>query len=206
MARSRLATTTLVSGLALSTALIAQEAGQLTNVSFLLNGQEQSISQANDINPTDVAALFDRSAACAGICLAPMSAAEGVATVGELDVIDFVTEVVANGDGLLIDSRAPEAREVGAIVSSINLPGSLLGEDNPFRNDILLALGAREFEGIFNFADAMPLMVFDAGPASQDAAQLINTLVSLGYPEEKIQYYRGGMQVWAALGLNMEEL
>ena len=206
MAASRLATLFALSTLGLTTGLTAQEDGQLTNVSFVLNGQERSFSQSQAVDAAAVAALFQPATPCDGICLAPMIAAEGVVTVGEREVIAFVTDVVANGEGLLIDGREPEARDIGAIISSVNLPGSLLGEDNPFRNDILLALGAREFEGIFNFADAMPLMVFDAGPASYDAVGLIQTLVSLGYPEEKIQYYRGGMQVWAALGLNMEEL
>lgn len=206
MARAGFVGTLLVTGLGMTTALVAQDAGQLTEVSFLLNGQERTIVQGDSVDATAVASLFDRAPDCVGICLAPLVAAEGVTTVGELEVIDFVSSVVANGDGLLIDSRDPDARQIGAIVSSVNLPGSLLGEDNPFRNDILVALGAREFEGIYNFADAMPLMVFDAGPTTMDAADLITTLVSLGYPEEKIQYYRGGMQVWAALGLNMEEL
>jgi hypothetical protein len=67
------------------------------------------------------------------------------------------------------------------------------------------AMGARSFEGSLNFADALPLMVFDDGPSTTDAPNLINSLLALGYPAEKISYYRGGMLVWTALGLNTKD-
>lgn len=203
MSGARIATGIGVIGIGIATVLAAQE---ISPVSFELRGQAQTITQQDRIDGASVAAHFMRPQECPGVCVAPMQAADGVATVGELEVIGFVTSLVAEGEGLLIDSRSPETITTLGIVSAVNVPAELLGEDNPFRSDILVALGAREFQGVFNFADAMPLMVFDSGPSSTEAATLITSLVDLGYPTDRISYYRGGMQVWSALGLSMEEL
>ena len=56
-----------------------------------------------------------------------------------------------------------------------------------------------------NFSDAMPLMIFDDGPTTSDATALITQLIAAGYPADKMSYYRGGMLVWTALGLNTED-
>lgn len=52
---------------------------------------------------------------------------------------------VADGKGLLIDSRNIDDRGTGVINTSVNTPSALLQPDNPFLNDILQAMGAREF-------------------------------------------------------------
>ena len=124
---------------------------------------------------------------------------------GERKVVSFVAEQVANGPGLLIDSRNAADRTSGFITASVNVPGKLLLPENTFLNDIMQAMGARSFEGSLNFADTLPLMIFDDGPSTTDTPNLINSLLALGYPAEKISYYRGGMLVWTALGLNTED-
>lgn len=85
------------------------------------------------------------------------------------------------------------------------MPTSLVQPENPYLSDIMLALGARSFEGTLNFSDAMPLIIFDDGPTTLDAPALITQLLGQGYPADKISYYRGGMLVWTALGLNTED-
>ncbi|HEB77112.1 MAG TPA: rhodanese-like domain-containing protein, partial [Methylothermaceae bacterium] len=35
--------------------------------------------------------------------------------------------------------------------------------------------------------------------------QVIQLLISLGYPADKIKWYRGGMQAWLSLGLTTEK-
>lgn len=202
MTRACFALTALGSlGLALSAS--AQE---ITPVSFVLNGETLTFEQSSSIDAEAVASLFARGPECASICITPMSAAEGVETIGEADVMTFVTDVVAQGAGLLIDGRSPETHGIGMIAGSVHLPAALIGDDNPFRDQILVALGAREFEGIYNFSDALPLVIYDAGPASTDASDLVTALVDLGYPTGQIQYYRGGLQVWTSLGLNLEDI
>ncbi len=130
-------------------------------------------------------------------------------------MIAFVTDRVTQGTGILLDGRSPQERTLGHIATSVNVPLALVSPDNPYFNRILEALGAQatgnnvrsaghDFAG-YDFANAMPLVVFDAGPTTNDAAALIDALVVAGYPTDKIKYYRGGMQVWVALGLSFEE-
>jgi len=181
---------------------IAQDA---VEASFVFQGQTLNIAQASRADLDRLAVVSRQSEDCTGICIAPLLAVEGIETVAEFDVITFIAETVAAGGGLLIDSRPLDARDAGAIAASISVPTELLDAANPFRNDILVAMGAREFEGTLNFADAMPLMVYDNGPLANDAARSVSLLVEAGYPREKIKYYRGGLQVWTALGLSIEE-
>jgi rhodanese-related sulfurtransferase len=131
-----------------------------------------------------------------------MIAAPNVPTLGELDVIEFLSTQVESGTGLLIDARLPEDRALGYIAASVNIPAATLAPSNPYRDEILTALGAKQFQGVFSFSDAISLMVYDSGPATQDAAALIIDLLAAGYPPEKIGYYRSGMQVWTTLGLS----
>jgi rhodanese-related sulfurtransferase len=39
------------------------------------------------------------------------------------------------------------------------------------------------------------------GPWCGQSPRAIRALISLGYPAEKLYYYRGGMQMWQSLGL-----
>jgi Mrp family chromosome partitioning ATPase len=80
-----------------------------------------------------------------------------------------------------------------------------MAADNPYRVDILRALGAKTAAGVSNFSGAVELVIFDAGPGTTDAQRLISTLLDSGYPAEKVKYYRGGMQIWTALGLTTQE-
>lgn len=88
--------------------------------------------------------------------------------------------------------------------ASVNIPAATLAPTNPYRDEILMALGAEKFQGIFNFDDVISLVVFDGGPATTDAQTLVFDLIAVGYPADKISYYRGGMQVWATLGLSIQ--
>ncbi|MCF6444447.1 rhodanese-like domain-containing protein [Nereida sp. MMG025] len=185
------------------TALFAQ--AQADQTSFNFNGQDFTITRAAQVNLEAVARFSAPDLSCEGKCLSPMVAADGVDTIGELDVMTFMTQAVANGSGLIVDARLPENRSIGFIPASVNVPLPTMEAENPFRQDILLALGARALGDTLNFSDAMDLVVFDAGPGTTDAQRMINNLLDAGYPAEKIKYYRGGMQVWTALGLTTQE-
>lgn len=140
---------------------------------------------------------------CPPFCIHPMQAAIGVQTVGELELLNFLIEKVRTDSGLLIDSRLPDWFEKGTIPGAVNIPWSLLaaGPDNPHTAKILRALGATEDSGEWDFRPALYLMMFCNGPWCDQSPRAIKNLVSLGYPPEKLYYYRGGMQLWQSLGL-----
>lgn len=186
----------------LSTVLAAETLPVTADAVFTFNGQEFVISRTSTVDPTAIAAISHSNNDCHAPCLSPMSAAENVPTLGELDVIQFMSSKVASGDGLLIDARVPSDRAAGFIPASVNIPAATVSPENPYRDEIFTALGAEQFQGIFSFNDSISLVVFDGGPATQDAPRLIIDLLAAGYPADKIAYYRGGMQVWTTLGLS----
>ena len=200
MKRTALACTLM----AIATASAAEQLPVTADAVFMFNGQEFTISRASTIDQTTITALSQTSATCPSPCLSPMIVARNVPTMGELEVIDFLSNQVESGEGLLIDARLPADRALGFIPASVNVPAATVAPTNPYRDEILMALGAEQFQGVFNFTDAMSLVVFDAGPATQDASALITDLIAVGYPAEKIGYYRGGMLVWSTSGLSTD--
>lgn len=184
------------------TAALADTFPVTADAVFTFQGQEIVISRTTTVDANTITALTQVSTDCAAPCLSAMSVADDVTTLGELEVIQFLSSQVETGDGLLVDARLPNARSFGFIPASVNIPATTVSPDNPYRNEILMALGAEQFQGIFDFSDVITLVVFDGGPATQDAPSFISDLLAAGYPPAKIAYYRGGMQVWTTLGLS----
>ncbi len=171
--------------------------------SFTLNGRTFTIGRIQDQDHflTDYFARTSRP--CPPFCIQPMGVAEGVATIGELELIGFLEEVAAAEHGLLIDSRLPEWFARGAIPGAVNVPFSTLDPENPYRDDILRALGATGPSGALDFSGALELTLYSNGAWSGQAPAAIRHLIASGYPPEKLRYYRGGVQAWAQLGLTL---
>lgn len=172
--------------------------------SFVLNGQTFTIARTQDTAATITGEFARTSRPCPPHCLQPMTAADGVETYGELEVLTFLEDVVSTGAGLLIDTRPPEAFRQGSIPGAVNVPFITLDAENRYRADILQALGAVPLnDGNLDFDDAMSLTLFSGGIWSIDAAHAVSNLIAAGYPPEKLFYYRGGMQTWASVGLTV---
>lgn len=172
---------------------------------FVFNGVELSISTGFAQAATYAARFAALAPDCDPACISGPTAVSDVQTLVEPEVLEFLAQIVGKNQGLLVDARLPKGREMGFIPGSVSLPAETVGPNSEFRDDILKALGARAFEDVFNFADAQSLVVYDSGPTQHDAKALITNLLAAGYPPEKIRYYRGGMQVWAVLGLTIQE-
>ncbi|MEM7520595.1 MAG: rhodanese-like domain-containing protein [Pseudomonadota bacterium] len=172
--------------------------------SFIFNGERIKISRDNPQAAQYAMQFAAARGSCGAPCIAPMQAAQGVPTLDELSVLTFLTERVAGNYGLMVDARLPQDRALGFIPGTVSLPHETVAGNNSFRSEILRALGAREFSGVFNFADARELLIYDGGPSTDDAGKLVRNLLEAGYPAEKLSYYRGGMQVWSVLGFSIE--
>ena len=143
---------------------------------------------------------------CPPFCIHAMSAGEGVETVGELELMDFIDDFVQPGIGFLVDARTPDWYEKGTIPGSINLPFTLFleSQDNPFRGPLLTSLGGRRGpSGTWDFSNALDLLLFCNGPWCDQSPRAIRALMEVGYPPERLRYYRGGMQTWLLLGLTV---
>jgi len=139
---------------------------------------------------------------CPPRCIQPALPAPGVNPAGELEVIEFLRTRGKDLSGLLIDSRTPKMFRKGTIPGAINIPSILLAENNPYQERILTILGARKLpDGTWDFTNVRELMLFCIGPTCSMSPQNIRTLVKLGYPPEKLHYYRNGIRGWQLLGL-----
>ncbi len=170
-----------------------------------INGEPVEISRIQDTANRLTNEFSKTSRPCPPFCIHPMSAAPGVTTIGELEVLDFLQREVAAGTGLLVDARVPEWFAKGTIPGAVNIPFLTLAESNPFRDEILKAIGARTEGSGWNFDEAMNLALFCNGPWCDQSPRAIRALIEAGYPPEKLFYYRGGIQNWALLGLTLKE-
>lgn len=171
--------------------------------SFVINDTPILIERIQDTAHRLTGEFTKTSRPCPPFCITPIDVAPGVRTVGELELLDFMDTEVSAGIGLLLDTRVPEWFSKGTIPGALNMPFSTLDPQNPYRNDILRALGGREAGNGWDFTDAQDLLLFCNGPWCDQSPRAIRHLLSAGYPPEKLLYYRGGIQVWQSLGLTM---
>ncbi|MCP4077592.1 MAG: rhodanese-like domain-containing protein [Gammaproteobacteria bacterium] len=163
---------------------------------------------------------------CPPFCIQPMDAGEGVKTIAQLEIFDFMETELLDGDGLIIDARTPAWWNRGTIPGSINIPFTVfsLDIDDPLLIDMMKILGAKrrgEVGGFsraieemgmmggelktdeWDFTSAKKLIIWCNGMWCGQSPRAIKGLLELGYPAKKILYYRGGMQVWQSLGLTV---
>ncbi len=130
---------------------------------------------------------------CPPFCIQPMSPAEGVTTIGELEVLEFLQKPNA----MVIDGRIRPEFEAGTIPGAISVPYNEAA-------DRLGELGCEpDFEGYECSEDVPTVVLFCNGPWCGQSPSAARRMIEAGYPSEKIYYYRGGMQVWQSLGLTV---
>jgi rhodanese-related sulfurtransferase len=131
---------------------------------------------------------------CPDFCIQPMTPAEGVKTVGELEVL----KALQDPGVVVIDGRVRPDWETGTIPGAINMPYTEMA-------DRLHELGCEvDFEGYICDVETVPnLVMFCNGPWCGQSPEAIRRIIAAGYPVEKISYYRWGMQGWRMLGLTV---
>lgn len=159
-----------------------------SSFSFVLNGTEITVTRTGP--------------SCPSSCVQPIRVSSGVDTLGELEVISFLQTAVSGGSGLLVDVRAPARFSSGSVPGAVNVPLATFLPENPYRSDLLSALGVTNANAAPGFAQAFTLVLFGNGPDDADAPNAIGHLLDAGYPDAKIKYYRGGASTWSTLGLS----
>lgn len=150
--------------------------------------------------PIDHSAL--PAASCLPGCVLPATIGN-VTTLTEAEVLAFLTNDLASGGGVVIDPRLPEAHAMGALPGAVNLPLPTLARDNPYLGDVLRALGAAAAgeAGTYDFSAAKVLLIHGNGPWADEGAGAVQALLDLGYPADKLRFYRGGIRDWMLTGL-----
>ena len=95
---------------------------KLEYVEVMQDEQTVKIQRNQDQSNLLTGGFSKTSRKCPPFCIQPMHVAEGVTTVGELELLKFIENEVNNGTGLLIDARTPSWHEKGTIPGSINIP------------------------------------------------------------------------------------
>ncbi|MDH5326724.1 MAG: rhodanese-like domain-containing protein [Gammaproteobacteria bacterium] len=163
---------------------------------------------------------------CPPFCIQPMHVAPGVNTIGELELLQFVKNQLNNGTGVLVDARTPSWHQKGTIPGSINIPFTTFDDDQDdlvksvalgklgvkkharpsfvkkLWNSVLKLTGMQK-SAKWDFTDAKDVLLWCNGMWCGQSPRAIKGLIRMGYPPEKLHYYRGGMQSWQLLGLTV---
>lgn len=163
---------------------------------------QRNQDQTNEITPN-----FQRtSRKCPPFCIQPMHLPDGVETIGELEMLEYLQRATDGDDSvLIIDSRGPNSRKKGTIPGSIGLHYKKLSRRSAEEQDIADILenrfGAKRTDQLWNFRHAKTLVMFCNGAWCGQSPTNIRSLMRMGYPASRLKWYRGGMQAWETLGL-----
>lgn len=111
----------------------------------------------------------------------PLTLAEGVVTVAELEVIEQLQRGLP-----VIDTRPAPAYARSTIPGARNLPYG------------------QAVERIDELARDQVTILFCNGPQCAATPDAVEALLAAGYPSGALAYYRGGLHDWQTLGLPVE--
>jgi len=133
--------------------------------------------------------------------LTPMKVAEGIDTFGELELIDFIKKSGKDKSLLLIDARTYSWYKKGTIPTAVNLPFKNFDPTYQDYEVTMDTVGVEYSEGLYNFENAKTLVLFCNGSWCPQSSWAIENLIEVGYPIEKLKWYRGGMYGWKIVNL-----
>lgn len=142
--------------------------------------------------------------------IAPMKIHKEIETIGELEVIDYFKRSQNDDSILIVDARTEDWYNKMHIPSAINIPYINFGNrDNAIETISLEFDVEKRKDGSLDFKNAKTLVIYCNGIWCAQSEMLIKkakySLLKLGYPKDKIKYYRGGMQSWVTLGLSTQK-
>ena len=200
----------------------------LDSVQVTHEGDKIDIMRNQDTDNTISDSFAKTSRPCPPFCIQPMNLAPGVETIGEVEMLAYLSQKEAGDDTVIvidsrtpdwyergtipddtvivIDSRTPDWYERGTIPGAMNLPWTAL---NPAKGADPLSIAeimqdvfnVTESEGLFDYSNAKTAVMFCNGMWCGQSPNNIKNLLKFGYPAHKIKWYRGGMQDWEILGL-----
>jgi rhodanese-related sulfurtransferase len=127
----------------------------------------------------------------------------GLQTIGELEVLAHIKKTLKEPDKyVLADVRKEEWYDIITIPSAVNIPYPNIAYDADFPEDhqkLLQTFNITYKEGKYQFKDAKTAVIFCNGAWCAQSSKAIKELLAIGYPKEKLLWYRGGIQQWMNL-------
>ena len=137
--------------------------------------------------------------------LLPMILDEDLETYGELEVLLTLKEMKTNPNLVLVDSRKKKWFKYRTIPGAINMPFDYFKERDEYEFEFDFALkylgAVKDEDGDYDFDNVKTIVVFCNGPWCSQSPDMIFAMIAVGYPSEKIKWYRGGMQDWLSAGM-----
>lgn len=138
----------------------------------------------------------------------PISLSKGLETLGELEFIEYMKKAQTDETIAIIDSRKPGWFDKLRIPGAINVPFTNFDEKDTAIEMMEDEMGVvQKDDGTLDFSNAKTLALYCNGYwCGQTPGMVKNAkfaLLKMGYPVEKIKYYRGGMQAWTSLGFTV---
>jgi len=135
-----------------------------------------------------------------GKSIQPIKMHQDVQTVGEVEILKFMKTKVNKKKGLLVDLRPKVDYKKESIPSAVNIPARV--KDNKAKLErILKVFGAkRAADGTLDTSNVLEVAFYCNGLWCDKSSDFIKVFLDLGYPADKILYYRGGFQMWKILG------
>ena len=180
-------------------------AKDIREVTVELNGEQCVIERSQDRDQM----IHSMYASTHRGKIQPVNLGQGIETIGELELLDYMQRAQTDDSVIVVDTRTPGWHANIRIPCTLNVPYTDFGDNY---DDALFQLtesfGVLENEdGSLDFSQAKTIVGYCNGywcgqtPAMYIRAE--NALTKLGYPSDKLKYYRGGMQAWTSLGLTV---
>ena len=176
---------------------------ELSSIVTKHKGEEITIERIQDPKHRLENSFSKTSRECPPFCIQPMNIGN-VKTIGELEVLSFIKAMENDSTSILMDTRTREWYKNNTIPGSINLPFTMLKKDSKYIDKILTLFGGEKTKEKWSFENVQKLLIFSNGQWDAQASKAIESLIEIGYPENRILYYRGGMQSWQTLGLTVK--
>ena len=146
--------------------------------------------------------------------LQPMALSDEIKTVGEVEILQHIEASSKEPSKyLLVDARTARWYEQMTIPTAVNLPFNALKyeedlEEDDFANQDEYEEYVTNYKNMFkilniaqstkglDFSNVPTLVLFCNGSWCSQSPNAIRTLMNLGYPQEKLLWYRGGLQDW----------
>ena len=155
--------------------------------------------------------------------LQPMQLAKGITTAGEVEVLEYIKQSSEKPDEyILVDARTEKWYEQMTIPSAINIPFNQLHYEEDLEEDdfedkeeystyvsnyksLFKLLNIKETKEGLDFSKAKTALLFCNGSWCSQSPKAIMSLMNIGYPIEKLHWYRGGIQDWLIYDFTVEK-
>ena len=154
--------------------------------------------------------------------LQQMTLSKHITTVGELEVLAHIKKASASPKThTLIDARTPKWYKQMTIPTSVNLSFNTINynedlDEDDFKDNAAYLKYQKDYRNMFkilnikktndglDFSQAKSALLYCNGSWCSQSPKAIMKLINMGYPEEKLLWYRGGLQDWLIYDFNVE--